>query len=47
MKLGTAYDNPVVSDFYFTGYPQEGQKAELNSILKITFLNDELTGDYM
>ena len=47
MKLGTAYDNPVVSDFYFTGYPQEGQKAELNSILKITFLNDELTGEYV
>jgi len=24
MKLGTAYDNPVVSDFFFVGYPQEG-----------------------
>lgn len=25
MKLGTYYDEPVVSDFYFIGYPQLGQ----------------------
>jgi len=24
IKLGTNYDSPVVSDFYFTGYPLEG-----------------------
>lgn len=47
MKLGTTYDQPVVSDFYFTGYPLEGQKAELNSICKLTFLNTELTGEYV
>ena len=47
MKLGTAYDNPVVSDFFFIGYPQEGQQAEMNSVCKLTFLNRELTGDYL
>lgn len=47
MKLGTIYDQPVVSDFYFTGYPLEGQKAELNSVCKLTFLNMELTGEYV
>ena len=47
MKLGTNYDSPVVSDFYFTGYPKEGQKAEMNSVCKLTFLNKELTGDYL
>ena len=47
MKLGTAYDNPVVSDFFFIGYPQEGQQAEMNSVCKLTFLNKELTGDYL
>lgn len=47
MKLGTTYDQPVVSDFYFTGYPLEGQKAEMNSVCKLTFLNMELTGEYV
>lgn len=47
MKLGTNYDSPVVSDFYFTGYPKEGQKAEMSSVCKLTFLNRELTGDYL
>lgn len=47
LKLGTAYNEPVVSDFYFTGYPQEGQKAELNSVCKLTFLNMDVTGEYV
>lgn len=47
MNLGTAYENPVVSDFYFTGYPQEGRLAEQNEICKLTFLKHELTGDYV
>lgn len=47
MKLGTSYDNPVVSDFFFVGYPQEGQQAEMNSVCKLTFLSKELTGDYL
>lgn len=47
IKLGTNYDSPVVSDFYFTGYPLEGQKAEMNSVCKLIFLNKELTGEYV
>lgn len=47
MKLGMSYENPVVSDFYFTGYPQEGRAAEQSEICKLTFLRHELTGDYI
>lgn len=47
MKLGTSYNEPVVNDFCFIGYPQEGQKAEMNSVCKFTFLNSELTGEYL
>lgn len=47
MKLGSAYGSPVVSDFFFTGYPKEGRRAEDESIFNITFLNSELTGDYV
>lgn len=46
-KLGTAYDTPIVNDFYFIGYPGEGQQAWQNSICKFTFLNNELTGEYL
>lgn len=46
-KLGTAYDAPLVNDFCFIGYPGEGQRAEMNSVCKLTFLNKELTGDYL
>ena len=47
MKLGTSYNEPVVNDFCFIGYPQEGQRAEMNSVCKFTFLNSELTGEYL
>ena len=47
MKLGTYYDEPVVSDFYFIGYPQLGQQDKDQSVFKLTFLNHELTGDYV
>lgn len=47
MKLGMSYENPVVSDFFFTGYPNEGRKAENLSVCKITMLSSELTGDYI
>lgn len=47
MKLGTSYSEPVVNDFCFIGYPQEGQRAEMNSVCKFTFLNSELTGEYL
>lgn len=47
INLGSAYSEPVVSDFYFTGYPQEGQLAEKGSICKFTFLPTDITGDYV
>lgn len=45
MRLGTSYDDPVVSDFYFIGYPLESKID--TQICSITFLNHELTGDYI
>lgn len=47
MKLGTSYNEPIINDFYFIGYPQEGQRAEMNSVCRFTFLNSELTGEYL
>lgn len=45
MRLGSNYDVPVVSDFYFIGYPEEGRLD--NKIFRLTFLNTDLTGDYI
>lgn len=45
MRLGINYDTPVVSDFSFIGYPQESRID--NRIFDLTFLNSELTGDYV
>lgn len=48
MKLGKSYDNSTVSDFYFTGYPDDtSRRREDQVIAKITFLDMELTGDYI
>ena len=47
MRLGTGVENPVVSDFYFTGYPGEGRMIEDQMVCKLTFLDRELTGDYL
>ena len=44
MRLGKNYDVSTVSDFYFVGYPIEEKKG---TIAKITFLDKELTGDYI
>lgn len=44
MRLGKNYDASTVSDFYFVGYPAEEKKG---TIAKITFLDKELTGDYI
>lgn len=46
MRLGKNYENSVVSDFYFTGYPDDSCK-ENNIVANITFLDKELTGDYI
>lgn len=47
ISLGTAYDCAAVSDFSFTGYPGEGRLAEQNQVCSISFLETELTGDYL
>lgn len=48
MKLGKNYENSTVSDFYFTGYPDEiSRRREEQVVAKITFLDTELTGDYI
>ena len=45
MRLGKNYESSTVSDFYFIGYPEEGDKT--NTVAKIFFLDKELTGDYI
>lgn len=47
MRLGANVENPVVSDFYFTGYPGEGRRIEDQMVCRLTFLDRELTGDYL
>ena len=47
MRLGSNYDNSTVSDFYFTGYVDEDARRDQQSIAKVTFLDKELTGDYI
>ena len=46
-SLGTAYDCAVVSDFNFTGYPGEGRLPEEQKVFSISFIDNELTGDYV
>lgn len=45
MRLGKNYESSTVSDFYFTGYPEEDNRK--GTVAKITFLDRELTGDYI
>lgn len=47
LRLGKNYDNSTVSDFFFTGYPEENVRREKQTVCKITFLDRELTGDYI
>lgn len=47
LRLGKNYDESTVSDFFFTGYPEENVRREKQSVCKITFLDRELTGDYI
>lgn len=47
MRLGRDYENSTVSDFYFTGYPDENCRREEQKIARITFLDKELSGDYL
>ena len=43
LKLGDDVDNPIVSDFYFIGYPSESRLESEQDIWKITFLNERLS----
>lgn len=47
MRLGKNMDYATVSDFYFTGYPDENVRREKQQVCQITFLDKELTGDYI
>lgn len=47
IRLGKGYNEATVSDFFFTGYPDENIRREKQSVAKITFLNTELTEDYI
>lgn len=48
MRLGSAYDNSTVRDFYLTAYPiEDGGRSENQVVANIIFLDKELTGDYI
>ena len=47
LRLGKNYDQSTVSDFFFTGYPDETRRREEQTIAYVTFLDKELTGDYI
>lgn len=47
IALGKNYNQSTVSDFFFTGYPDESRRREDQTIAYVTFLDRELTGDYI
>lgn len=47
IKLGSNYESSVISDFYFVGYPDDSRRNEEQAVAYITFLDKELTGDYI
>ena len=47
MRLGKNYEQSSVSDFFFIGYPDESRRREEQSLAYVTFLDKELTGDYI
>lgn len=47
MRLGKNYEQSSVSDFFFVGYPDESKRREEQSLAYVTFLDKELTGDYI
>ena len=47
MRLGKNYEQSSVSDFFFIGYPDESRRREEQSLAYVTFLDRELTGDYI
>ena len=47
VTLGRNADNCVVSDFFFVGYPDEEKRREEQAVAYITFLDKELTEEYI
>lgn len=47
MRLGKQYEESTVSDFYFTGYPDENVRREKQTVAKVTFLGTELSEEYI
>lgn len=47
MRLGKQYSDSTVSDFFFTGYPDENIRREKQLVSKITFLGADLSGEYI
>lgn len=47
IKAGKSYEHSVVSDFFFTGYPDESRPRGEQSVAYITFLDRELSEDYV
>lgn len=47
IQLGSSYGNSTVSNFHFTGFIDESERRDQQKIAKITFLDTELTGDYI
>ena len=46
LRLGKQVDDPVVSDFYFTGYFDENVRRDNQKIWELTFLKDGVDSEY-
>lgn len=46
LRLGKQVDDPVVSDFYFTGYFDENVRRDSQKIWELTFLKDGVDSEY-
>ena len=47
MRLGKDTNEAVVSDFYFVGYPDENIRREKQKVCSITFLDRDITKEYI
>lgn len=47
VRLGRECEYSVVSDFFFTAFPPEDQPRQKRPVANITFLNTELSGEYI
>lgn len=47
IRIGKNVQSSAVSDFFFTGYPDDSRRREEQSVAYITFLDKELTEDYI